>query len=178
MIKDEVKLRSLLASDLLFMQAMTYEAAISGFGTTPPTFEAVMQAANEADCFEDWGNREGDGGLVVSDLDGKPLGAAWYRMYPGNDLGWLDEGLIDAPELIQAVGSEFRGRGIGKLLLRELTDQARVAGFRKLRANVLEDNMAARRLYDSHGFEVAGSGTQVLDGKSAPALKMVMPINM
>jgi ribosomal protein S18 acetylase RimI-like enzyme len=56
---------------------------------------------------------------------------------------------------------EFRGRGIGSALLRDLIDEAEAAG-RPLSIHV-EQNNPARPLYDRLGFEEAGEfGVYVL----------------
>jgi len=49
-----------------------------------------------------------------------------------------------------------RGRRIGSRLLRELIDDAKAAGIESLILSVLEDNTAARRLYESCGFLLYG----------------------
>ena len=53
----------------------------------------------------------------------------------------------------------FRGRGIGSILLRWLQEVTKARGLEHLQLSVLVHNMAARRLYERHGFiagELAG----------------------
>ena len=52
-----------------------------------------------------------------------------------------------------AVDPEFRGRGVGKLLLSEAEKTARELGCCKLTLEVLEFNERAMRTYKSFGFE-------------------------
>jgi GNAT superfamily N-acetyltransferase len=49
---------------------------------------------------------------------------------------------------------EWRGLGLGALLLRAVIEQARSAGVRTMQLEVLEQNVVARRLYESLGFRV------------------------
>lgn len=55
-----------------------------------------------------------------------------------------------------AVEAEFRGRGVGKMLLREVELTARRLGCCKITLEVLEFNEVAVRTYKSFGFEPGG----------------------
>ncbi len=52
-----------------------------------------------------------------------------------------------------AVDPDFRGRGIGKLLLRAAEEKARALGCCKLTLEVLHGNSTARQAYASFGFQ-------------------------
>ena len=57
-----------------------------------------------------------------------------------------------------AVASEHRGKHVGKLLVTDCIAQAKPAGFRVLQFNaVVADNLPARRLYESLGFQQLGT---------------------
>lgn len=60
------------------------------------------------------------------------------------------------------VASDWRGRGIGKLLLRALIDEARAAGLHSLIAKIDNQNAASIRLHASCGFKQAGLMKQVV----------------
>lgn len=51
-----------------------------------------------------------------------------------------------------AVDPDFRGRGIGRLLMAQLLDSAREGGCRQMMLEVRAGNAAARALYESLGF--------------------------
>jgi GNAT superfamily N-acetyltransferase len=63
------------------------------------------------------------------------------------------------------VGDAFRGRGIARLILRTIVEDARVIGYRVLRLETLDYMTDAHRLYRSFGFvdaprfEAEGSDT-------------------
>ncbi|EFH85378.1 GNAT family N-acetyltransferase [Ktedonobacter racemifer] len=58
---------------------------------------------------------------------------------------------------------EKRGRGIGRALMQELIAQAKqLDGLEQLHLSVLTTNLAARRLYQSFGFEVYGTAPRVI----------------
>lgn len=100
-----------------------------------------------------WG-RPGDAGVVAVSEDGQRLGAAWYRLFPGDEPGW---GFVaaDVPELSIGVAGAARGRGVGGALLAALVALAREHGHRTLSLSVDRQN-PARRLYERVGFRDAG----------------------
>lgn len=71
------------------------------------------------------------------------LGYSTFRGYP----------LMNIHDI--AVMREWRGLGVGRLLLKTLAAQARREGCCKLTLEVREDNPAARALYESEGFRSA-----------------------
>ncbi len=96
-----------------------------------------------------WG-RPGDAGLVA--LEGaNRVGAAWYRLFPGDEpgFGFVDE---STPELTIAVVPSRRGHGFGHELMTGLLEQARKDGFEAVSLSVEKDSPAVR-LYERYGFE-------------------------
>ena len=51
-----------------------------------------------------------------------------------------------------AVSEQYRGEGAGSALLRALIAYARSSGYRSIRLDVIDTNVAARRLYEQIGF--------------------------
>ncbi len=100
-----------------------------------------------------WG-KKGDGGCVAFDAD-KAIGAAWWRLWEGEDkgFGYLAD---DVPELAMAVSPAWRGQGIGAQLLDGVLQGAQ-GSHRAVSLSVRADNPAVR-LYERAGFEkVQGS---------------------
>ena len=96
-----------------------------------------------------WG-RPGDT-AVIALLDGFPVGAAWYRLFAGEPVGY---GFVDAqtPELAVAVVPNARGLGVGSALLRGLLERAREDGHAALSLAVDRHNEGAIGLYRQFGF--------------------------
>jgi ribosomal protein S18 acetylase RimI-like enzyme len=142
-----VILRTATAADLPFLQEMSYEAATWRPGTRPP-LESVLADPHVARYLIGW-RRHGDAG-VIGEEEGKPVGAAWFRLFPGDAPGY---GFVAAevPELSIAVAPEARERGIGNRLLDALVEVARAEEHRALSLSVEPDN-PARRLYERAGF--------------------------
>ncbi len=149
-----------------FLWAMLYEAVFwrdLGEEERPPLAE-LREQRWFARYVDGWG-RAGDTALVALDRNNEGVGAAWYRTFAPDDAGF---GFIDAdiPEISIGVYGEFRGRGVGSLLLGSLIVRARAHDLPALSLSVAAEN-PARRLYERLGFvDVAdgdGSITMRLD---------------
>ena len=69
--------------------------------------------------------------------------------------GWL---IVDEVHLtVIAVHPEYRRKGIGRSLLLTLFEKARSKGAVKATLEVSSENIAAKALYKSLGFEITGS---------------------
>src|SRR5687768_16008067 len=103
-----------------------------------------------------WG-RLGDTAVIALE-GGFPVGAAWYRVFTGEEPGY---GFVDdqTPELAIAVVPSKRGHGIGDHLLKALIEKARAGGYRRLSLSV-EPGNPARKLYERHGFSVVDEGAE------------------
>ncbi len=72
-----------------------------------------------------------------------------------------------------AVKKEFRGRGIGKMLLREVMRRARNKGIKRLTLEVRVSNRVAQEKKKKLGFEVAGIlECYYSDGESAYLMQL------
>jgi GNAT superfamily N-acetyltransferase len=113
----------------------------------------VMADPELAHYVEGW-PRAGDGGIVaVADL--RPIGAAWWRFFPEDHPGY---GFVaaDVPELSIGVVAAWRGRGVGRALLRAALVAA-APHCRRVSLSVERANRA-QNLYLSEGFRVVSSG--------------------
>ncbi len=63
---------------------------------------------------------------------------------------------IDADVMTMGVLPDFRGRGLGRVLMGALIDVARRWGSERVFLEVRESNAAAISLYENSGFEVVG----------------------
>ena len=51
------------------------------------------------------------------------------------------------------ISQEFRGKGFGKILIKEILENACILGAKKLYLQVVQSNSVAQSLYKSFGFE-------------------------
>ena len=132
----------------------------------PPPVEEVKHDPGITPYLLGWG-RDGDV-AVVAEFAGKPVGAAWFRIFSADapGYGFVAEG---TPELSIGVEEQWRGRGVGRSLLTALFELARAEGFMALSLSVDPGNAPALALYRSLGFEVVGNE----DGNPTMLLRLV-----
>ena len=144
-----MNIRPATKDDAAFLQKMLYEAARWNPDWPHESMAEVLAEPMLKRFHEGWG-RPGDSG-VIAELDGVPVGAAWYRLLtkdaPG--YGFVDEKI---PEIGLAVEPMHRRKGIGATLLRALMVQAREEGFQALSLSVAVHNRS-RMMYQRVGFE-------------------------
>lgn len=147
-----MNIRPATVEDADFLKKMLYEAA--AWNPDWPR-EQVLEALADPklELFHHGWGREGDAG-VIAELDGEPVGAAWYRLFtaeqPGH--GFVDE---ETPELGIAVMPLYRRKGIGETLLHALISEARQRGFKALSLSVAPHNRS-RMMYERAGFVKVG----------------------
>jgi GNAT superfamily N-acetyltransferase len=145
--------RPAIPSDGTFLADMVVEAANWRAGFTRPR-PTVLGDPVYRGYIAGW-QRPADRGVVAVDAEGRPVGAAWYRLFASDapTHGFVATGV---PELIIGVRPLWRAQGIGRALMRSLTDAARSAGFARIALSVEHGNFA-RLLYRSEGFMVVES---------------------
>lgn len=146
-------IRPAIPSDGTFLADMVVEAANWRAGSTRPR-PTVLTDPLYIGYIAGW-QRPADRGVVAIDERSRPVGAAWYRLF-GADApahGFVATGV---PELIIGVRPLWRAQGVGRALMRSLTEVARTAGFARLTLSVEHGNFA-HALYRSEGFAVVAS---------------------
>jgi phosphinothricin acetyltransferase len=90
-------------------------------------------------------------------------------------IGWAALSRVSSRECYSGVGSvsiyvdpQFAGRGVGRMLLRELIEGSERAGFWTLEAGIFPENAASIALHEHSGFRLVGTQSRVgcmLDGR-------------
>ena len=142
------EIRDLREDEVPFLEEMLYAALAWRADVELPPPEWVLAHPQVVVFHEGWG-REGDVGLVA-EVDGTPVGLAWYRFFTEAEHG---EGFVDeaTPEVAVAVVDGRRGRGIGRALMEAIHARAREQGVTQLSLSVDADN-PAKRLYLRLGY--------------------------
>jgi GNAT superfamily N-acetyltransferase len=143
-----MNIRPATKDDVQFLKKMLYEAARWNPDWPREPMEEVLADPVLVRYHAGWG-RPGDGG-VVAEIDGEPVGAAWYRVFTEDAPGY---GFIDekTPELSIAVLPLHRRKGIGHALVHSCMVQAREEGFQALSLSVAVHNRS-RMMYQRAGF--------------------------
>jgi RimJ/RimL family protein N-acetyltransferase len=100
----------------------------------------------------------------------------------GEVVGWCDvtpnrrEGFRHAGSLGMGLLATFRGRGLGRSLLRETLDAALAAGLVRIELEVFASNERAVALYERSGFVCEGRkrAARILDGRVEDILCMAL----
>ena len=87
----------------------------------------------------------------VAEIDGKIIGAVWTRILCGNIKGF---GNIDeyTPEFAISLYKEYRNKGIGTELMRNMLQLLKNKGYRRTSLAVQKDNYAIK-MYEKVGFK-------------------------
>ena len=99
-------------------------------------------------------------------------GVHLIALWDGAVVGWCDitplsfEGMTHVGRLGMGVAHDFRGRGIGRLLLTTAVNQAFSNGLERVELEVFRSNEKAIRLYEASGFVREGMkvAARKLDG--------------
>jgi len=141
---ETLKIRRAVESDAEAI-AEIYNHAIT---TSTATFDTEEKTADER---QRWLAEHGDNyPVIVAELDGEVVGWGSLSRY-GERPGWKF-----TVENAVYVRHNCRGRGIGKLLLEKLIEEARMLGYHCIIAQVVGGNEASFKLHERAGFETAG----------------------
>lgn len=147
----KITMRHLTPGDMPFLWEALYHAI-----HTPPganLSHEIVQKPELARYVANWMQNSDDFGFIAEDA-GAPIGAAWCRLWAAGQHGY---GFVDetTPELSMSLLPEYRGQGIGTMLLRRLLADAGKR-FDAISLSVSVTNPACR-LYEREGFIAAGT---------------------
>lgn len=146
---SNVQIRRANLSDLEAITAIYNEAIL----TTTATFDTEPKlAADRLPWFEEHDVRHP---ILVAVVDGQVVG--WASLTRWSDRRAYD----DTAETSFYVSSQYRGRGIGRLLKQAIIDEAQALGFHTLIARVAEGSNESLHLNEAFGFFHVGTLKQV-----------------
>lgn len=141
-----MKIRTLREDETELLKDFLYEAIFIPEGVTPPP-KSIVERPELKLYYEGFGNGEADYCLTAED-NGRIIGAVWSRIM--NDYGHVDD---STPSLAISLYKEYRGRGTGTELLREMLKLLKEKGYEKVSLAVQKENYAVR-MYRNAGFTV------------------------
>lgn len=147
------RIRPIIPNDVGFLWDMLYESLFVPEGQEPFSKE-IINEPYISKYVEGWG-RDGDFGFIAVNYEDKPVGSITVRYFNESNqgFGYVDN---DVPELGMAIVEEYRGIGIGTVLLNELFKEAKMKKIGRISLSVDPRNKAAMRLYQRFGFEEIG----------------------
>lgn len=148
----EYKIRKIKENEYGVLEEFLYEAIFIPEGTTPPPKEIIHKPELQV-YVENFGKRNGDIGLVA-EADDRIVGAVWTRIM--NDYGHIDD---ETPSFAISLYKEYRNRGIGTVLMKEMLHILADAGYKQASLAVQKANYAVK-LYKNVGFEIIDENTE------------------
>lgn len=141
-----MRLRELREKETELLKDFLYEAIFIPEGIAPPTREIINKPELKI-YYEGFGTGRADY-CIVADENGKVIGAVWTRIM--NDYGHVDD---DTPSLAISLYKEYRGRGIGTQMMKEIITILKSKGYKRLSLAVQKMNYAVR-MYEKVGFKI------------------------
>ena len=159
-------IRRARAEDGSFLTDMLVEAVNWSPEWKPRSRQRVLADRRTARYIVGW-PRDTDLGVIAEAASAdparptEPAGATWLRFLPAAEPGY---GFVaeDVPELSIGVAASWRGRGLGRALLRAVAEQARAQGISRISLSVERKNYA-QRLYLSEGYRIVDSSDKDAD---------------
>ena len=139
-------IREIRSDEIPLLEDFLYEAIFIPEGTNPPP-KSIINSEELQIYIRDFGMFSDDK-CLVAETDGKIVGAVWSRIM--NDYGHVGDGI---PSLAISLYKEFRNKGIGTELLRQMLQLLRREGYANVSLSVQKENYATN-MYVKAGFAI------------------------
>lgn len=143
--------RDATENDIPFMKEMLIESCIAS-DVTSINVENLHEHPDTEINIKGW-DGEKEPGIVAETESGEPVGAVWLRNLP--ELGHSVNEYL--PEIVIAVSSKFRQRGIAGDLMNELYIRCLERGIKHILLGVHSKNIVAINLYKKQGWKEDGT---------------------
>ncbi len=141
-----MKIREMQQSEYPLLESFLYEAIFIPSGVEPPP-KSIIYCPELQVYISEFGKNKHDIAFVA-DIDGKIIGAVWVRIM--NDYGHIDD---STPSFAVSLYKEYRGKGIGTLLMKEMLSALKERGYKKASLSVQKKNYAVK-MYQKLGFQI------------------------
>lgn len=139
-------IRQIKSNEYSLLDNFLYEAIFIPEGVEAPPKESIN--APELQVYvQDFGKHEGDN-CFVAEVEEKIVGAVWVRIM--NDYGHVEDGV---PSFAISLYKEYRGLGIGTMLMKQMLEELKKRGYQKTSLAVQKANYAVK-MYKNVGFEI------------------------
>ena len=145
-IHDGVIIRKLCTEETAILKDFLYEAIFIPEGVEPPPRDIVERPELRI-YYECFGTGAADY-CLVAEAGGHVMGAVWTRIM--DDYGHVDD---ETPSFAISLIPEYRGKGIGTRLMKDMLSLLKEQGFKRASLAVQKANYAVR-MYKNVGFEI------------------------
>ena len=139
-------IREMQRAEFPLLEKFLYEAIFIPNGVEPPAKSIIYRPELQV-YISEFGTSQHDISLVA-DINGEVVGAVWVRIM--NDYGHIDD---KTPSFAISVYKEYRGKGIGTALMKEMLTILKKRGYEQASLSVQKANFAAK-MYRKLGFQV------------------------
>ena len=150
--KNNYVIRYLQESEYGLLDDFLYEAIFIPEGIAAPPKD-IINAPELQVYVKDFGKQEGDM-CLVAEVDDKIVGAVWVRIM--DDYGHIEDGV---PSFAISLYKEYRGRGIGTSLMKQMLAELKKKGYQKTSLAVQKENYAVR-MYKKVGFKIMNENAE------------------
>ncbi len=144
--KSNYIIRHLKESEYALLDDFLYEAIYIPEGVEAPPRE-IIDAPELQVYVRDFGNQEDDI-CFVAEIEENIVGAVWVRVM--DDYGHVEDGV---PSFAISLYKEYRGRGIGTTLMKQMLAELKKKGYQKTSLAVQKENYAVK-MYQKVGFQI------------------------
>lgn len=145
-------IRPLKNDETGLLKDFLYEAIFVPEGMESPD-RSIINQPELALYYEGFGSGHADN-CLVAETDGKVVGAVWTRIM--NDYGHVDD---DTPSFAISLYKEYRGKGIGTEMMRNMLELLRNQGWKWASLAVQKANYAVR-MYEAVGFRTVDENAE------------------
>ena len=138
-------IRKLYSGESDLLKEFLYQAIFIPQGAEAPARDIVERPELRI-YYDDFGSRPGDH-CLAAETAGRVVGAVWTRIM--NDYGHVDD---ETPSFAISMLAEYRNKGIGTRLMREMLSLLKECGYKQASLAVQKANYAVR-MYEKVGFE-------------------------
>lgn len=142
----EYAIREMTVPEYPLLSDFLYEAIFIPDDIKPPSRNIICSP--ELQVYIDRFGSLKDDFALVAEIEGKIIGAVWVRiMY---DYGHIDD---ETPSLAISLYKEYRGRGIGTEMMKEMLSLLKTHNYKRVSLSVQKANYAAE-MYRKIGFDI------------------------
>ena len=141
----QIELRRLKEGEVGLLKEFLYEAIFIPEGIEAPD-RSIIEQPELALYYEGFGKGKADN-CIVAEAGGSVVGAVWTRIM--NDYGHVDD---EIPSCAISLYEEYRGKGIGTELMRQMLELLQKQGYEKASLAVQKANYAVK-MYEKLGFK-------------------------
>ena len=140
-----IRIRSIQPADYAVLNDFLYHAIFIPEGEKSPPYDIIYNPEIYI-YVKNFGKSDDCG--VVAEHNNKIVGAAWTRIIPA--FGNIDE---NTPELAISILPNYRGQGVGTMLMTQLFGLLRERDYKRTSLSVQKNNPAVR-FYKRLGYEI------------------------